>query len=803
MGAPWPGEPGRDAHAAPPGAGPASVPPIVRGEAARPSGRFAALGSPGPAPPPAWPAGPGGDRLVRPARATGEHPLPVPSAGAWPALVGSRDTAAPAPSTGHLRAVSPLPGEGDDLGGYRILGTIGRGSMGRVFRARDPLGRDVAVKVVLTEQADAEGLRRFAREGQAMAAVPRHPNVVTVHSTGSFRGQPYLVLDLVEGESLADVIKRGPLPVAQAAAMTRDLARALQHVHRAGVLHRDLKPANILIDREDGRPVITDFGMAGLRGAERLTRTGDLVGTPLYMPPEQVLGLVRRVDGRSDVWALGAILHEMLAGAPPFTGQTLVDVSRAITSAEPPPLAGVDPGLRGVIRRALAKRQEDRFPTPGALADALDAWAAGRAPPPPPPRARRLPLALGLCALGALALALAALASVRREAAPAPAPEVVQGDDGPVDAGSVARLTARTFEPLLGHVRAGRMLEAVGWLNQRRDHLRRAEVGGAAAAAEADVRAAISGLARPLQHDALAAALTIVRRLRDLASAPPAPDAAADAVVAALRERFVAMQGPGALDPEPDVRLLELLADSGLTPVDPVPPERLLDEAMVVFYLHPGRLGPRQYHRVLLAATRLDVDVLRDHVIRAPLLGDDLSRSAAGEFLALRIRWEKQAAVEEQQRLAVGLIALMAGPRAAELGPVARGRGAWQASRLTPDAEKAHELLDRAVALDPRSPYPHHARAGLLADAGRLDEAVASAREVVARLARDDYERRPSAVYEAASMLRGAFNLVLRTGEVAEARRLLIRYEALDKPEKLDEMRDALRAAEARPSPGR
>ncbi|MBX3471700.1 MAG: serine/threonine protein kinase [Planctomycetes bacterium] len=406
MGAPWPG--GRDADGAPPRAapGPGSVPPIVRGQGARPSGAFAAVD------------GAGGEPLVAPPRPTGRFAQRPPTASApsaaWPA-VGSHT--AP-PSTGHLRAVSPLPAEGDDVGGYRVLATIGRGSMGRVYRARDRAGRDVALKVVLGEQADAEGLRRFEREGQAMAAIPRHPNVVAVHSTGTFRGQPYLVLDLVEGESLADVLKRGPLRVVDAAAIARDLARAVEHVHRAGVLHRDLKPANILMRADDGRPVLTDFGMAGLRDAERLTRTGDLVGTPLYMPPEQVLGLVRRIDGRSDVWALGAVLYEMLSGAPPFVGRSLVDVSRAITSSEPAPPPGVDPGLLGIVRRALAKRQEDRLQTPGALADALEAWAAGHAPPPPTTTTARRRAPTALLVAAALGLVSAALALVAAGVAP-------------------------------------------------------------------------------------------------------------------------------------------------------------------------------------------------------------------------------------------------------------------------------------------------------------------------------------------------------------------------------------------------
>jgi len=318
----------------------------------------------------------------------------------------------PAPTTGSLKAVAQLPAEGDELDGYRILKTIGKGSMGRVYRARDQAGRNVALKVILADQADAEGLARFEREGQAMAAVPRHKNVVNVHSTGMARGLPYLVCDLIDGTSLVEVMKRGPMAPAQAVAMGELLARAVEHCHRAGVLHRDLKPANILIRADDGEPVLTDFGMAGMRGAERLTRTGDLLGTPLYMPPEQVLGLHRQIDARSEVWSLGALIYEMLAGEPPFGGKSLVELSKAITQAPPKPLVHVDEALEQVLLRALAKKREERWPTANALADALAAWrlrpsAEQRAATPRRPR--RLVPALVAGAVASVALGAGAI----------------------------------------------------------------------------------------------------------------------------------------------------------------------------------------------------------------------------------------------------------------------------------------------------------------------------------------------------------------------------------------------------------
>lgn len=312
-----------------------------------------------------------------------------------------------------------LPRIGEVFNGYTVVELLGQGNMGRIYRVRDQLGRDLALKVILGQVASAEGLARFEREGQAMAAIPRHKHVIGVHSAGTSGRLPYLVLDFVEGENLDEVLRRGPLPAAQAALVSEKLSRALDHVHQSGVLHRDLKPANVLIRASDGEPLLTDFGLAGLQGADTLTRTGDVIGTPLYMAPEQLLGLHREVDGRADVWSLGVMLYEMAAGALPFPGTTMLEVTDAVLGADPPRLhdrcPDADSALTRIVNLALAKDKEERLPSPGALAAALRTWRKQRQgyeveldlPPPPGRAARRKSLLIA--AASALVLALVAI----------------------------------------------------------------------------------------------------------------------------------------------------------------------------------------------------------------------------------------------------------------------------------------------------------------------------------------------------------------------------------------------------------
>ncbi|HWH50979.1 MAG TPA: serine/threonine-protein kinase, partial [Gemmatimonadaceae bacterium] len=208
---------------------------------------------------------------------------------------------------------------------YQVEREIGRGGMAIVFRGRDTrLKRGVAVKLLPPELAFRDDIRsRFLREAE-MAARLSHPNIVPIYSVDERDGLVYFVMGLVEGESVGDRIRRtGPLPVAEARRILREVADALAYAHTHGVVHRDIKPDNVLLDGASGRAMVTDFGIARAateeEGGTRLTATGTAIGTPAYMSPEQCAG-DRGIDGRSDLYSLGAVAYQMLTGDPPFAG---------------------------------------------------------------------------------------------------------------------------------------------------------------------------------------------------------------------------------------------------------------------------------------------------------------------------------------------------------------------------------------------------------------------------------------------------------------------------------------------------
>ena len=262
------------------------------------------------------------------------------------------------------------------IGRYDIEGTIGRGAMGVVYRARDPIiGRALAIKVVslsggLADDAKEEYRQRFFREAQAAGNL-HHPNIVTVFDAGEERGVPYLVMELVEGESLAQRLKRaGKLSVEEASSIARQVAAGLAYAHEKGVVHRDIKPANILLDAK-GRAAITDFGVARLSASD-LTRTGEVLGTPNFMSPEQVLG--QALDGRSDLFSLGVVYYLMLTGERPFKGEEVSAICYNVVHSEPvPPVSSLAlPGeVAGVLERLLRKSPAERFADGEAAAAAL------------------------------------------------------------------------------------------------------------------------------------------------------------------------------------------------------------------------------------------------------------------------------------------------------------------------------------------------------------------------------------------------------------------------------------------------
>jgi tRNA A-37 threonylcarbamoyl transferase component Bud32/tetratricopeptide (TPR) repeat protein len=261
---------------------------------------------------------------------------------------------------------------------YLLAEEIGRGGMATVFRARDTKhDRDVAVKVLDPTLGSAIGLERFQRE-IAIAAALQHPNIVPLYDSGGVGSVLYFIMPLVGGESLRHRMRReAQLPLPDAIAIVRDVAAALHHAHAAGVVHRDIKPENILLS--GGKAMVTDFGIArAVNNAsdQILTELGVALGTPQYMSPEQAGGS-EQVDGRADIYALGCVLFEMLAGEPPFTGRTAQALLARHLHERPPSLQVVRPtvseGLQVAVERALAKVPADRFTTATAFADALDA----------------------------------------------------------------------------------------------------------------------------------------------------------------------------------------------------------------------------------------------------------------------------------------------------------------------------------------------------------------------------------------------------------------------------------------------
>ena len=302
------------------------------------------------------------------------------------------------------------------LGPYEIVGLIGAGGMGEVYRARDPrIGREVAVKTLPPRfSQDPEALRRFEQEARA-AGVLNHPNVLAVYDVGSENGTHYVVSELLEGESLKERLDHGAIPARKAIAYALEILRGLAAAHEKGIIHRDLKPANIFITRDD-RVKILDFGLAKLlepapadpdatRAMGPATTPGLVMGSLGYMSPEQVRGTP--TDHRSDIFSVGVVIYEMLSGEQAFRGDSAVECMNAILKDDPPPL-NAQPALDGVIRHCLEKRPELRFQSARDLAFALEAAgnalsATSAAPSAPAARvARRVPWA-GIAAAVAIA----------------------------------------------------------------------------------------------------------------------------------------------------------------------------------------------------------------------------------------------------------------------------------------------------------------------------------------------------------------------------------------------------------------
>ena len=271
---------------------------------------------------------------------------------------------------------------GARLGAYEVLARLGAGAMGEVYRAHDNrLGRDIAVKILPAEFADDPGRRRrFEQESRAASALS-HPNIVSVYDVGDQDGVSFIVTELVDGESLRDLIERGPVPLRKTIDIGAQIADGLAAAHAAGVVHRDLKPENVMLTR-DGRPKILDFGLARYQpaapadGSQTMTQPGMVMGTAGYMSPEQVTG--SPADARSDIFSLGIVLHEMLAGKLPFVRATTIETMSAILRDDPGELPGTLPAaMQQLIAHCLEKEPARRFQSCNDLAFNLRAIAPG------------------------------------------------------------------------------------------------------------------------------------------------------------------------------------------------------------------------------------------------------------------------------------------------------------------------------------------------------------------------------------------------------------------------------------------
>ena len=261
---------------------------------------------------------------------------------------------------------------GTHLGPYEILGPLGAGGMGEVCRARDRrLDRTVAIKVLPEHLSrDPQVRERFEREARAVSSL-NHPHICTLFDVGRQDETDYLVMEYVEGETLAQRLKKGPLPLSQVLRYAVEIAGALDHAHRHRVIHRDLKPGNIMLMKEDAK--VLDFGLAKMHSEEAapesaqitntLTEKGAIVGTLHYMAPEQLEG--HPADARSDIFAFGVVVYEMATGNKAFEGKTRASLIAAVLAAEPAPMSAIvpvtPPALERLVKRCLAKDPEDRY----------------------------------------------------------------------------------------------------------------------------------------------------------------------------------------------------------------------------------------------------------------------------------------------------------------------------------------------------------------------------------------------------------------------------------------------------------
>jgi len=292
-----------------------------------------------------------------------------------------------------IRKVLGIPDEVAEFpwSDYTILQDVAAGGMGVIYKARSPQGEIHALKALMNvDGASEKQVARF-REEANIAKKLEHPNIVRIYSNGVYKSIPYFTMDFLVGKDFHEILKERSMPLRTALDVLRQICDAIGYAHTKGVIHRDLKPANIFV-RDDGLPILTDFGLAkNVESQFKLTAEGAMVGTPLYLSPEQVAGKAKDVDGRCDVYGLGVILYQILTGRLPFLGRNPYEIYQKVLGEDPPAPRELNPelheDLEKVVFTALAKRVEDRYETATEMARDLQRHLSGKAvkaiPPPP------------------------------------------------------------------------------------------------------------------------------------------------------------------------------------------------------------------------------------------------------------------------------------------------------------------------------------------------------------------------------------------------------------------------------------
>ncbi len=301
-----------------------------------------------------------------------------------PAQPAGAEPAKPRKDTGIRRLLGIADDAPEfDFGPYRILGEVAAGGMGVIYRARaSDTGRVYALKALINvENANEKQLRRFIQEAQSAMRLD-HPGIVKIHDIGIYENIPYFTMDLIEGRDLQGHIKQRTFGREELLGIVAKTCRAVHYAHEHAVIHRDLKPANIIVREPDRFPILTDFGLAkNLDSSFKLTAEGAMVGTPLFLSPEQVSGKGHEVDRRCDVYGLGVMLYQILTNKLPFVGRNPYEVYRKVLDEDPKPPRELDPEVPEPIERvclmALAKDREERYPTAEAMAEDIERYLRG------------------------------------------------------------------------------------------------------------------------------------------------------------------------------------------------------------------------------------------------------------------------------------------------------------------------------------------------------------------------------------------------------------------------------------------